>query len=110
MSLRFVAMGKLQFWFAACCLTTMFGLGCATRFQGNANFPGGPRGCFERCQSRGMEMAQFVYVGDYSSACVCGPPGSWTAGSTGGAIGTAPAAVGVMTQMAESQARRASSR
>jgi hypothetical protein len=51
---------------AASCL-----LGCATSFIGDAQFPGGALGCFKQCQKIGMEMASFVYVGEYSSACAC---------------------------------------
>jgi len=46
-------------------------LGCATSFVGDAQFPGGAPGCFKQCQAGGMEMATFVYVGEYSSACAC---------------------------------------
>src|SRR4051812_37495697 len=46
-------------------------LGCATSFVGDAQFPGGAVGCFKQCQKIGMEMASFVYVGEYSSACAC---------------------------------------
>jgi hypothetical protein len=46
-------------------------LGCATSFVGDAQFPGGAPGCFKQCQAGGMEMASFVYVGEYSSACAC---------------------------------------
>jgi hypothetical protein len=46
-------------------------LSCATSFVGDAQFPGGALGCFKQCQRIGMEMASFVYVGEYSSACAC---------------------------------------
>jgi hypothetical protein len=46
-------------------------LSCATSFVGDAQFPGGALGCFKQCQKIGMEMASFVYVGEYSSACAC---------------------------------------
>ena len=46
-------------------------LGCATTFTGDAQFPGGAPACFKQCQAGGMEMASFVYVGEYSSACAC---------------------------------------
>jgi hypothetical protein len=58
------------FWLAV--LTTS-ALGCATNFTGNAKFPGGARGCYDRCREGGMEMATFVYVGQYSTACACKP-------------------------------------
>jgi len=45
--------------------------GCATSFQGSAKFPGGPRGCLARCRTLNMEMSSYVYVGEYSTGCVC---------------------------------------
>lgn len=53
------------------CLASCCFLGCATSFVGDAQFPGGALGCFKQCQKIGMEMASFVYVGEYSSACAC---------------------------------------
>ncbi len=44
-----------------------------TSFQGEAKFPGGARGCFDMCAKNQMDMASFVYVGDYSTACACKP-------------------------------------
>lgn len=46
---------------------------CATTFVGDAQFPGGALGCFKQCQKIGMEMASYVYVGEYSTACACKP-------------------------------------
>ena len=46
---------------------------CATSFTGDAQFPGGALGCFKQCQKIGMEMATYVYVGEYSTACACKP-------------------------------------
>lgn len=80
-------------------------LGCATSFTGSAQYPGGPAACFRNCQGQRMRMAQYVYVGSYSSACVCEiiPPGERAAaGATGGSSGgTSAAAVAVMTAMRE---------
>lgn len=44
-----------------------------TAFEGSAQFPGGALGCFKQCQKVGMEMASYVYVGEYSTACACRP-------------------------------------
>jgi hypothetical protein len=44
----------------------------ATSFKGQAKFPGGAPACFTHCQKRSMQMENFVYLGAYSSACVCG--------------------------------------
>lgn len=49
------------------------GSGCRTEFVGDPRFPGGARGCFEKCSELNMEMATFVYVGEYSTACACKP-------------------------------------
>ena len=47
-------------------------LGCATTaFAGAARVEGGPRGCYHKCRDQRMEMESFVYMGEYSTACVC---------------------------------------
>jgi hypothetical protein len=48
-------------------------VGCATSFTGDAMFPGGERGCMDKCAASGMTMGAFVYMGDYSTGCVCQP-------------------------------------
>jgi hypothetical protein len=50
----------------------LFG-GCTTQFFGSPMFPGGAPGCHAHCQQTGMEMNAFVYAGEYSTACICGP-------------------------------------
>jgi hypothetical protein len=57
-------------------LATMVSLGACTpptAFEGEAQFPGGPRGCFDRCAQNNMDMGSFVYVGEFSTACACKP-------------------------------------
>jgi hypothetical protein len=49
------------------------GSGCRTEFVGEARFPGGAQSCFKKCSDINMEMATFVYVGEYSTACACRP-------------------------------------
>jgi hypothetical protein len=49
---------------------------CATSFYGDAMFPGGARHCWDKCRGLNLEMASFVYVGEYSTACVCKPQGT----------------------------------
>jgi hypothetical protein len=66
--------------------------GCATAFVGDAKFPGGARGCYAKCAQNDMAMESFVYMGEYSTACVCGLKqargnGSASAGALGGAVG-----------------------
>ena len=78
--------------------------GCATSFTGDAHYPGGARACFAKCASEQMQMSGFVYMGEYSSACVCEPrrTGAVAVASTGvvGGAGAAGAtgAVGVILQ------------
>ena len=76
--------------------------GCSTTFLGDAKFPGGARGCFDRCSAQGMTMSSFVFMGDYSTGCVCGPTpqGADTSATSGGAAAaSSAAAVATITQM-----------
>jgi hypothetical protein len=74
-------MKKLTIWIAraavlAVTFGTMASLGACTpptSFEGEAQFPGGPRGCFDRCAQNNMDMGSFVYVGEFSTACACKP-------------------------------------
>jgi len=69
---------------------------CATSFQGSAHFPGGAGACAQRCSADGLEMGGFIYMGEYSSGCVCEPPGSTTSPAPSASVA---AAAGVMDQM-----------
>lgn len=51
----------------------LLGSACATNFTGEPYFPGGPAVCFERCEKVNMEMASFIYAGEFATACVCQP-------------------------------------
>jgi hypothetical protein len=74
---------------------------CQTTFTGDPKFPGGPRGCYDKCIHDGMMMTAFVHAGEYSTACVCGPaPRVAEAGPQGAPVA---AAVGVMAQMRAAQ-------
>lgn len=44
---------------------------CATEFLGEAHYVGGPSACVRNCRKEHMEMDSFVFMGEYSSACVC---------------------------------------
>ena len=70
--------------------------GCATTFTGAAEVEGGRPGCERKCLAVGLTMQAYVFMGEYSTACVCAPP-SATSGASSAA--TAAVAVGVMTQM-----------
>ncbi len=99
------AMAKLAF------TLLFFCGGCATAFVGDAHFPGGPSGCAKHCDQSGLAMDSFVYMGEYSSACVCKPkagalasPSSPSAAAAGGA--SAGAAAGVVMAMRERERER----
>ena len=49
--------------------------GCATTFTGSPHVENGRSGCESKCKGQGMEVAGMVYMGEYSSACVCEVPG-----------------------------------
>jgi hypothetical protein len=55
------------------CLAWLVLGACATEFTGDAHFPGGAGGCVKHCEQRNMVMDSFVYMGEYSTACVCRP-------------------------------------
>jgi hypothetical protein len=63
--------GRMVAALATMLLPALAGGGCATNFYGSAYVPHGPRGCLEGCNTVGLEMAGMVYLGEYSSACVC---------------------------------------
>ncbi len=74
--------------------------GCATSFMGSAYFEGGRGACEKKCAAGGLQMTGMVYMGEYSSACVCELPRPAAAPS--GAVAPAAsgaAAVGVIMQM-----------
>jgi hypothetical protein len=54
---------------------SLFGAACVppTSFEGESKFPGGAPGCLHKCREQRMEMASFVYVGEFSTACACRP-------------------------------------
>ena len=49
-------------------------IGCGTTFTGSAHVEDGRRGCEGKCRGQGMQVAGMVYMGEYSSACVCQVP------------------------------------
>ncbi|MBL4637448.1 MAG: hypothetical protein JKY56_26565 [Kofleriaceae bacterium] len=78
-----------------------------TSFKGDAHFPGGPNACFEMCKSGGMEMDSYIFVGEYSSGCVCRPvriSGQQT--SSQSRAGSTAAAAGVIAQTRIEEERR----
>ena len=92
----------------------VFASGCATSFQGDANVSG-PSECYQKCNAGQMDFAGMIYMGQYTSGCICrargGTPGVVSSAPTSGgqeigelALGAAPAAVGVVLQMRRNQA------
>jgi hypothetical protein len=84
-------------------------LGCQTQFTGSPHID--PATCQAKCAGERLVMAGMVYMGEYSSACLCEvpraapapnattPPGS---AATSGAVG---AAAGVVMQMRRANAQ-----
>ncbi len=101
--------GRVKRWvFASLSVFVLSGTtSCATTFVGESHFPGGALGCFKQCQKIGMEMATFVYVGEYSTACACRPKvavASPQASTSGADVEGAVAAAGAGVEL---QRRRA---
>lgn len=83
-----------------------FGVGCQTQFTGDPHIS--PAACQAKCAQSNLQMAGMVYMGEYSSACICevGKPGGASAGlASAGAVGAAP---GVIMQMRRANAAAAS--
>jgi len=82
---------------------------CATTFTGAAHIEGGREGCERQCSAQKLEMSGLVYLGEYSSACVCSVPKLSDAAATQPALhrsaasASAAAVAGVMMQMQELQ-------
>jgi hypothetical protein len=80
---------------------------CATEFIGEAHYVGGPSACVRNCRKEHMEMDSFVFMGEYSSACVCrlvrkeAQSAQRDDGRSSGSVG---AVAGVMTQIRETRA------
>lgn len=83
-------------------------VGCKqpTSFKGDAHFPGGPSACYEMCKSNGMEMDSYIFVGEYSSGCVCRPVRTSGQASSQSASGSAASTAGVIAQTRIEEERR----
>ena len=44
---------------------------CTTTFTGNSYVANGRAGCEQKCRAEGLTMTGMVFMGEYSSACVC---------------------------------------
>jgi hypothetical protein len=85
--------------------------GCATSFTGSPYVENGRQGCESKCKGQGMDVAGMVYMGEYSSACVCVTPGQ--AASRRGLViaaggGVAGAVAGVEMQRQQQERERQS--
>jgi hypothetical protein len=90
------------------CLLMLVLAGCATSFTGSPHVEDGRAGCEKKCRGQGMEVAGMVYMGEYSSACVCEVPGQHASRgriliASAGAIGGAAAGVEMQRQRAQQQ-------
>ena len=82
--------------------------GCATSFTGDAHVPGGRSGCASKCAAEGMTMSGLVFMGEYSSACICEPPGAAGGrGRLGAGAAAATGAAGVEMQRQRAQQQQA---
>ena len=48
--------------------------GCPTTFSGSAHVVDGRAGCEKKCKKSKLRMSALVFLGEYSSACVCEVP------------------------------------
>lgn len=81
--------------------------GCQTQFTGSPHID--PATCQAKCAEQRLVMAGMVYMGEYSSACICeiprppGAPAPVAGAATGAAAG---AAAGVVMQMRRAEEQR----
>jgi hypothetical protein len=83
-------------------LVSVVATGCATAFAGSPH-AGGRAGCEAKCKEQGMSLAGMVFMGEYTSGCVCTLPGQ-AASARQHVVGISEAAAaaggtGVMMQM-----------
>ena len=84
------------------CVTLMLcgSLGCATSFTGSAHVENGRAGCEDKCKGQGMQVAGMVYMGEYSSACVCEVPRGSASSRRDLLVGAAAAVAGAVDGVA----------
>jgi hypothetical protein len=86
--------------------------GCATSFTGDPHIENGRSGCEAKCKGQGMALAGMVFMGEYTSGCVCAVPGQ--SASVGGQLfaasqaGAAAGSAGVVMQMRRAQQQQQS--
>jgi len=97
----------------AICLSACMLGGCATAFTGSAHIDNGRQGCEAKCRSAGMELAGMVYMGEYTSGCVCAVPKQTASDRQlfiAATNSAAAAAAGVAIQMRRQQQQRQTTR
>jgi hypothetical protein len=55
-------------------LVSVAATGCATGYAGSAHVSG-RTACEAKCKEQGMALSGMVFMGDYTSGCVCTMPG-----------------------------------
>lgn len=64
--------------------------GCPTSFTGNAHVSDGKAGCERKCKQSGLRFSGMVFLGEYSSACMCEPKQASAPSEHSGASAPAP--------------------
>jgi hypothetical protein len=88
-------------------LVCLLCIGCRTEFTGSPHVD--PASCVAKCQASQLVMTGMVYMGEYSSACICEVPRAAPAPSAppgAGAGAAAGAAAGVAMQMRRDEEAR----
>lgn len=89
-----------------CLLMATVATGCATSFTGSPHVAEGRAGCEAKCKEQGMSLAGMVFMGDYTSGCVCTLPGQAAAARqqvVAAAEAGAAGGTGVVLQMRRAQ-------
>ena len=85
--------------------------GCATSFTGAPHVADGRAGCEAKCKEQGMSLAGMVFMGEYTSGCVCTLPGQTASAArqvvAAAEAGAAAGGTGVVLQMQREQQQQA---
>lgn len=82
----------------------LFLVGCQTNFVGSPHID--PATCASKCAQDRLAMAGMVYMGEYSSACICEVPKPASAPTTAMAAGAMGTTAGVIMQMRRQEEQR----
>ena len=86
-----MTIAKCTFFLLVCAML----FGCTrTSFNGSAFVENDRTGCEAKCRGQGMAVAGLVYMGEYSSACVCEVPRATGAASRRVLLSAATSAAG----------------